>query len=151
MGTGQKRQQITFHARGRRRKKKWNEPAWHPKLIVPLSPPVLFFLNPARTFWEGIIFGSSVVELTLGIIFCLGPFWQRPKRANRIVVMTFTSPFKLVGKKTNGQMWVILDQTEGSPSASWSCPSVWFVGMNPVVRFFYSFSSFSPSFYFFFI
>jgi hypothetical protein len=24
---GQKRQQITFHARGRRRKKKWNEPA----------------------------------------------------------------------------------------------------------------------------
>jgi hypothetical protein len=41
----------------------------------PLSPPVLlFFKNPARTFWEGIIFGSSVVELTLGIIFCLGPF-----------------------------------------------------------------------------
>jgi hypothetical protein len=31
--------------------------------------------------------------------------------------MTFTSPFKLVGKKTNGQMWVILDQTEGDQRA----------------------------------
>lgn len=40
----------------------------------PLSLPLCFFLNPARTFWEGIIFCSLVVELTLGIIFCLGPF-----------------------------------------------------------------------------
>jgi hypothetical protein len=55
---GQKRQQITFHARGRRRKKKWNEPAWHPKLIVPILnlPPVLFILIQPVHFGKDFLF-----------------------------------------------------------------------------------------------
>jgi hypothetical protein len=132
-------------------KKKWNEPAWHPKLIVPLSPPVLFFfLNPARTFWEGIIFCSSVVELTLGIIFCLGPFWQRPKRANRIVVMTFTSPFKLVGKKQMakcGWSWIKrkahrapVDLARQSDLSEWIQSCVSFIHFSLSRRVFISFS-----------